>query len=188
LNLTVEPLIYKGGLTMKLNLIFIVLMLLLIGTGCNKDAFLTDKAGGSLKSAELKNIPVKADIYAVVTQEQDGVAYAGNLGGIVSHLGNLILDKSTFLRTKLEMKEGPTLYWEMFGDVAASNGDVMHYTLWGELNLAKNKYVSTVTYDGGTGRFENVKGFIDLKGYVDHDTGKLMMNGEGQLSNVGSTK
>ena len=173
---------------MKLKLIFLAIMLLLIGSGCNKDAFLNDETGGNLKSAELKNIPVKADIYAVVTEEQDGVPYAGNLGGTISHLGDLILEKSTFLRTKFEMKEGPTIYSEMLGDVAASNGDVMHYTMWYELNLAKNEYISTVTYVGGTGRFEHVTGFLDVTGYMDQDTGKLMMKGEGQLSNVGSTK
>jgi hypothetical protein len=173
---------------MKLKLIIVVLMLIAFVTGCDKDAFLTSETGGNLKSAELKNVPVIADIYAIVTEEQDGVAYAGNLGGTMSHLGNLILEKSTFLRTKLEMKAGPTVYWEMFGDVAASNGDVMHYSLWGELNLTNNEYISTVTYDGGTGRFVNVTGHIDLTGYVDHETHQLMMKGEGMISNIGSSK
>jgi hypothetical protein len=40
---------------------------------------------------------------------------------------------------------------------------------------------------GGTGRFENVTGYLNLTGFIDHDTGKLMMKGEGMISNVGSS-
>lgn len=76
----------------------------------------------------------------------------------------------------------------MYGDVTASNGDLMHYTLWGELNLAKNEYVSTVTYNGGTGRFENVTGYLDLTGYLDQVSRYLIMEGDGMITNVGSTK
>jgi hypothetical protein len=172
---------------MKLNGIFVAMMLLFILTGCNKEAFFGEEADVNLKSAELKTVPVKGQIYAIVTEERDGMAYAGNLGGIMSHLGELIVEKSTFLRTKLEMREGPAVYWEMYGDVAASNGDLLHYTLWGELNLAKNEYVSVVTYNDGTGRFKNATGQVDITGYIDAN-GQLVMNGEGFLSNVGSTR
>ncbi len=165
-----------------------VLLLLFVGSGCNKDTFFTEEPDVSLKSAEMKTIPIKADMYAVVSEDRDGIAYAGNLGGTISHLGKLILEKSTFLRTSFEFREGPSVYWEMYGDVAASNGDLMHYTLWGQLNLATNEYQSTVTYNGGTGRFENVTGYLDLTGYVDQVSRNLIMKGDGMITNVGSTK
>ncbi len=174
---------------MKKIIVFIaVSMLLFVGSGCNKDPFFTEEPEVSLKSAEMKTIPIKADIYAVVSEERDGLAYAGNLGGTISHLGELIFEKSTFSRTYFEFREGPAVYWKMNGDVAASNGDVMHYTLWGELNLAKNEYQSTVTYNGGTGRFENVTGYLDLTGYVDQVSRNLIMKGEGMISNAARSK
>jgi hypothetical protein len=173
---------------MKIKSILLVAMLLLVVSGCNKDTFFPEEDGVALKSAVLKNIPIKADMYAQVLEETDGLAYKGLLIGTVSHLGEMIAEKSTFTRTYYEYREGPSVYWEMYGDIAASNGDVMHYTLWGLLDVVKNEYVSTVTYDGGTGRFANVTGNLDLTGYIAHGTGRLYMQGEGMISNVGSTR
>lgn len=177
-----------GGLPMKIKSILLVALLLFIGTGCNKEAFFSEEDGVGMKSAVMKNIPIKADMYALVVQEQDGLPYAGYLGGTISHLGELMADKSTFTRTYFEYREGPSVYWEMYGEVAASNGDVMHYTLWGLLDVVKNEYVSTVTYEGGTGRFANVSGYLNLTGSIAHGTSRLNMQGEGMISNVGSTK
>lgn len=170
---------------MKFNLFFSVVILVAIAAGCTKDP-VNETATGQFKSSEVKTVPLHADIYAIVTQEESGVAFLGNLAGNMSHLGQLITENSTFERTYFEFREGPAIYWEMIGDVAAANGDLLHYTLWGLYNITLNQYASTVTYSGGTGRFENASGFLDITGYVDQQTGYLMMDGEGSLTTVGS--
>ncbi len=165
-----------------------VLMLIFIGSGCDKETLMTEEPTVNFKSAEMKSIPITADFYAVTsTWIPDGLAYSGNLGGNFSHLGKIDFEKSTFERTGLEILGPYTVRWEMFGEVVAADGDALHYTLWGIMDQEKNEYTSTVTYSGGTGRFENASGYLDVTGYVD-ESHVLWMKGDGLLSNVGSSK
>lgn len=80
-----------------------VLMLLFIGSGCDNDAFFTEEPEVSLKSAEMSTIPIKADMYAIVSEDREGVAYAGNLGGTITHLGNLIFEKKYFFKNQFRI-------------------------------------------------------------------------------------
>lgn len=165
-----------------------VVMLLFAGSACNKDPFFTEEPEVSLKCAEIKTVPIKADFYAVVSSWiPEGIPYSGNLGGNFSHLGKIDFEKSTFERIGLEILGPYTLRWEMFGEVVAADGDILHYTLWGIMDKEKNEYTSKVTYNGGTGRFENASGYLDVTGFID-ESSILWMKGEGLLANVGNSK
>ena len=51
-------------------------------------------------------------------------------------------------------------------DYTASNGHVLHAVVTGELNLLTGAITATLTYDGGTGRFEDATGSATLIGQL----------------------
>lgn len=174
---------------MKLKWIFTVLIaLLFVGSGCDLDTFSSEEADVNLKSSELKMVPLKGEVYAVMTNLVDDLPTEGYIGGTISHVGEIIPDNSIFVRTDFALLEGPVYYAEFDGDVVASNGDILHYKLKGGLNLVYGTYEGHVDYRGGTGRFEFATGYGDLTGHLNMDGSKLLMWLEGELSNVGSSK
>jgi hypothetical protein len=54
-------------------------------------------------------------------------------------------------------------------DYTASNGHVLHAVVNGELNLATGAVTATLTYDGGTGRYEDATGSATLTGQLSPD-------------------
>ena len=51
-------------------------------------------------------------------------------------------------------------------DYTAANGHVLHAVVNGELNFATGAVNATLTYDGGTGRFEDASGSATLIGQL----------------------
>ena len=72
-------------------ILLLVLSLGLLFTSCEKDSlvFSEAEADGLLKSAELKMVPVKAEIQSTVTEYYEGVPVVGTLSGTMSHIGKL---------------------------------------------------------------------------------------------------
>src|SRR5262245_6780108 len=58
------------------------------------------------------------------------------------------------------------LHVDGFTDYTAANGDVLHAVVSGELNLLTGAITATLTYDGGTGRFDDATGSATLLGQL----------------------
>ena len=176
---------------MKKVLLF-VLSLGLLFTACEKGGpVLPDAdADGMLKSAELREIPIKGEIQSQVTQSLNGIPVFGTLSGIISHLGKLQTEKSVWFTNTVEIDEATwTISWEMFGVVCAANGDLLNYTLSGSFNIPENKMNGHVDFDGGTGRFGQAQGYMNFTGSADDpmNISAMYMQAEGLISNVGSS-
>jgi hypothetical protein len=144
-----------------------------------------------LKSAGVKMLPLKAEIHSNVTEYYDGVPIQGTLSGIMSHLGKLKTDKSIWKTTFLTLDEATWIItWGISGDVCASNGDLLHYTLSGTFSIPENKLTAHVDFGGGTGRFELAEGYLEVTGYADNPAAitTMYMKGEGLISSVGGKK
>jgi hypothetical protein len=188
---------------MKIKTFFlIVCALALFFTGCEKNEFFTDSAdNAALKSSEIKWVPIEAhDAYVVVTDFLDDVPVPGNqfpaagiCYGNMTHLGKLQAEKSIWYTTNLEPDtENPGfLLWSQTGDWCAANGDLLHWTIVTSVEMGAGKVSGRAEFDGGTGRFKNAKGYIDLKGHVDpdHPTSQFIIDeGVGMISNLKNEK
>ncbi len=174
-------------------IMFLVLGLGLILTGCNKDNDLFPGAESNemLKSAKVKMIPIKGSVQSHVTEYQNKVPIIGTLSGKLSHMGKLITEKSIWTTTFMDFDETTwTITWEMTGTACAANGDLLNYDLTGTFSIPENKLDAHIDFDGGSGRFENAEGYMDVTGYADDPTAitTIYMKGEGLISNVGSGK
>lgn len=174
-------------------ILLLVLSLGLLFTSCEKDSlvFSEAEADGLLKSAELKMVPVKAEIQSTVTEYYEGVPVVGTLSGTMSHIGKLNTEESIWHTTSLSFDETTgTITWEMIGNSCASNGDLLHYTLTGTFSISENQLNAHVDMNGGTGRFEFAEGYMDVTGYADDPLAitTMFMTGDGLISSVGSSK
>ncbi len=173
-------------------------------SGCQKDdAFFTETEDtASLKSAKVQMVPINLidNGYVTVTAvwedflgpEMDfpaeGISY-----GNMTHLGKLQADKSIWHTTGVApdpANEG-FLIWSQEGDWCAANGDMLHWTIVGSLEIGAGNVSGRAEFDGGTGRFKNATGYFDLNGHVDPDnptTRFIVDSGIGMISNVGSGK
>ena len=176
------------------HLVFLLLLSLsLVFTGCdvNDSLFPESELESDLKSAELKMVPIKGEIQSHVTAYQDGVPVQGILSGNMTHLGQLIAEKSIFNTTSLTLDEATwTISWEMSGVTCAANGDFMYYNLSGTFNIPANELIAHIEIENGTGRFQNAEGYIEARGYADDPKAitTMYMHCEGLISSVGSGK
>ena len=180
----------------------IVCTIALFFTGCEKNEFFTDSAdNAALKSSEIKWVPIEAhDAYVVVTNFLDDVPVPGNqfpaagiCYGNMTHLGKLQGEKSIWYTTNIEpdMENLGFLLWSQAGDWCAANGDLLHWTIVTSVEMGAGKVSGRAELDGGTGRFKNAKGYIDLKGHVDpdHPTSQFIIDeGVGMISNLKNEK
>lgn len=172
---------------------FLVLGLSLLFIGCEKNDTLFPSAESNemLKSAEVKMVPFKGSVQSNVTEYMDGVPIIGTLSGEMSHLGKLITEKSFWTTTSMNFDETTwTITWEMTGSACAANRDLLNYILTGTFSIPENKLIAHIDCSGGTGRFENAEGYMDITGYADNpaEITTVYMKGEGLISNVGSGK
>jgi hypothetical protein len=166
-------------------LVYLFVIAMLLFAGCAKDEIFNEDM--NLKSAPMKMVPLKADIYSVSTSDYYGITTGGYLVGHFSHLGKLKPENSPYKGTILDLTEDTyTLFLE--GQLGAANGDVLYYSFTLNLKFTDTSFVTTVTYDGGTGRFENCQGSATCTGYVDPETGHVIMKVDGYITNVGSNK
>lgn len=181
----------------------IVCALALFFTGCEKDEFFTEPLDNAvLKSAMNKELPIKliGNGYVTVTEvwedflgpdmdfPAEGISY-----GIMTHLGKLQAEKSiwTTIGVAPDPENEGFLIWSQEGDWCAANGDMLHWTIVGSLEMGAGKVSGRAIFDGGTGRFENATGYFDLNGHVDPDnptTRFIVDEGVGMISNVGNGK
>jgi len=167
---------------------FLFILFVFVFISCQKDEiFSTDpESESSLKSAEVKMVPMKVDFYCIPTVFNEGIPVAGNIAGIASHVGKVDKEKSTFMVIGVEIIF-PKLLEQIVGVIHAPNGDTFNYSLNLELDLTTNKFTGVTTMNGGTGRFENVSGTIAVNGSVNVE-GVASWIGNGMVSNVGSSK
>ncbi|MCE4563100.1 nuclear transport factor 2 family protein [Maribellus sp. CM-23] len=171
-------------------LILLLWSISLLFAGCDMNDSLSNEIDNDLKSAEMKMVPIKGEIQSHVTESLNGVPVIGNLSGNISHLGKLIMDKSTWYTISVEMDEQTwTISWEMFGSVCAANGDFLKYTLSGAFSIPNNQITGQAVFDGGTGRFCQAQGSMEFTGYADDpmNIATMYMQVEGLITNVGSS-
>jgi hypothetical protein len=181
----------------------IVCAIALFFTGCEKDEFFTETAdNAALKSAKVKEVPIKliGNGYATVTAvwedflgpgmdfPSEGISY-----GVMTHLGKLQAEKSIWYTTGIapDPENEGFLIWYQEGDWCAANGDMLHWSIVGSLEIGGSKVSGRAEFDGGTGRFKNATGDFNLKGHVDPDNPRsqfIIDEGVGMISNVGSSK
>jgi hypothetical protein len=169
--------------------ILLVLSLGIIITGCEKNIMLKPEINQGLKSAEVKMVPIKGNLQSKVTHYQEGVPVIGTLSGEMSHLGLLVAENSIWNTISLGLDEITwTITWEMSGIACAANGDHFYYTLSGDFIIPENMLTAHAEIDGGTGRFEDAAGYLDITGYADDPLAitVMYMHAEGYLSSVGS--
>jgi hypothetical protein len=188
---------------MKLQWIFMVLMLMFIATACTKDALNTKDESPELKKADLR-------FNTEVTLYLDNVPVlpiAGRLEGILPHLGKLQVgpDKDSYtqgsywegLPSQAQNKDGYICipYENITARFVAANGDVLIAKVSGFVYPPRFgggpgglNWIGTVTYEKlGTGRFANATGGGTITGVYTSET-TIQMKSEGTLSNVGQSK
>jgi hypothetical protein len=169
-------------------LVYLFAIVMLLFAGCAKDEMFNDNETDlNLKSAPMKMVPVKADIYSVSESDFYGITTSGYLAGNFSHLGKLVPENSRYTGTILDLTDDSyTLLLE--GQLGAANGDVLNYYFTLNLKFTDTSFVTIVTYKGGTGRFTNCEGSATCTGNVDPATGHVIMKVDGFITNVGSSK
>jgi hypothetical protein len=180
----------------------IVCAIALILAGCQKDdVFLSETADNAVsKSAVVKEVPIKMVVgYVVVTDFWPDFPVPGNqfpaMGlcyGAMSHLGKLQAEKSIWYTIGVapDPVNPGILLWSQEGDWCAANGDLLHWTIVTNVEMGSDKVSGTAIFSGGTGRFENATGHLDLNGHVDPDDPSrfIVDSGVGMISNLGSSK
>jgi hypothetical protein len=103
-----------------------------------------------------------------------------NVGGTAGHTGTVQMENSPFYIKGCGFTlEGKLMMWGD-GTITADNGDKYYYTSTTYTNLADGTFTGTVIMDGGTGRFEGVKGEVTLAGQ-QYPQGGAAWTAEGYL-------
>ena len=141
-----------------------------------------------------KMIPLKGEIYEIGDGDQlecYGIPYFSkylDIGGQVTHLGNVEGGFVELLNCRLEIRdEIPTIIVDAIGEMAAANGDAIHYG--GELtiifvdNIPIVNNINSIT--GGTGRWKNATGYFEAT-FEPQENGILKVLVSGEVSSPGT--
>lgn len=161
------------------------------GCDLSNDLIPETEINDNLKSAEMKIVPIKGEVQSHITVYSENIPVEGLLSGKVSHLGKLIAENSVFYTTDMSLDESTMiLHWEMMGSVCAANGDMLNYLLAGDFEMLNNQLIAHADFNGGSGRFENAEGFLEITGYADDPINitTMYMTCKGLISNVGRSK
>jgi len=103
--------------------------------------------------------------------------------GNATHIGLVDADES-FGRTQ-QCMFGPAAYQlttRNVGQIAAANGDLMYFSSEDVTNVIDGSFAGVVTLTGGTGRFMNSSGYVNIKGTVNFQTGEIHWTGTGTIT------
>lgn len=177
-------------------IIFLLIGLLFIASGCSNETLSTDSAleEANLKSAITKMIPIKGEVIISVDEYNElGLGKNGKMSGYFTHMGKLDETKSTWVNLSNDLSQYP-LFISIVNDVVfcAANGDLIYGTYYGTTDVTTAEVKGSLVIEGGTGRFVNASGQTSASGYAWYDeTGRavgMYLAGEGEISNVGSGK
>ncbi|WP_340111270.1 hypothetical protein [Maribellus mangrovi] len=173
-------------------IIFLLFGIFIFAFGCNEDILPADPLleNETLKKAEVKMVPSIGEVFNYYNEEHPDW---GTISGFLSHFGKLDETKSTWEFVSSDMSQFPPLITSIHDIVfCAANGDLAYGTFTGTVDVTTFEVNGTLVLEGGTGRFENVSGQSTVNGYVvfDEEGNRLGMYlaGEGEISNVGSSK
>ena len=116
------------------------------------------------------------------------VLFPGKIDGVgrFTHLGKTISVISATSCVINFSNGGLELLGE--ADHVSANGDVLHVVFAGTAFPDGRLVFDFVTFDGGTGRFENATGWADADGFSNAADGTGVFSFEGMISSVGSSK
>lgn len=177
--------------------IYLLLVLFFAMAACTKETPELSEFD-KLKSAKLP-IPMKVSFttihdlsYPMVTCTPTDVPISlpgkEYLKGNATHLGTVDETKSYAVTTECNLIDLTHLKQIFKGVITTPSGDYFNFTGWAIVDLsnvlATNSASVTgeITANGGTGRFEDVKGTITMtEGRLDFSTGEMDWEGDGYL-------
>ena len=168
-------------------IIFLLIGIFIIACGYNDDILPADAAleNETLKNAEIKMVPIKGEVFNHFNEEHPDY---GTISGFMSHIGKLNETESTW--EKIDDGDGNPITFSIKVVGCAANGDKLKGRYDGK-HINQTDVEGIMFFEGGTGRFENASGQTTANGYIVVDGGKLIgmyLAGEGEISNVGSSK
>ena len=169
-------------------IIFLLIGLFILAYGCKDDILPADSVMGNddLKNASIeKLVPIKGEVLNHINEEHPDY---GTISGFLSHLGKLNETESTW--TTIDDGDGNPYTFSKDIEFCAANGDKLRGTYMG-MFISQTEIEGIMIFEGGTGRFENASGQTTANGYLVVDGGTLIgmyLAGEGEISNVGSSK
>ena len=138
--------------------------------------------------------PHKVSFYSVADPSQGWVecmptsfgdvklAKFNKVGGYGTHVGDIQMEYSTLTFTTCNF--GPLegqLTTAGEGVITADNGDKLNYTATNIVNGTDFTFTGTVMLNGGTGRFMDCTGEMDMKGSANMMNGTAMWTAEGYI-------
>ncbi len=173
----------------------LLIALLFVAYGCNDDIPdiepITKEA--SLKNGEIDQmVPITGKCFVTIEEyNEQGLGIAGTMSGVYTHLGKLRESESTWTNESHTLSY-PLLYYVHQLVACAANGDLMYGTYSGSINVETLEAEAYWDIDGGTGRFRNVSGYMNVHGYAQRDeSGKTTgsyLEGEGEMTIVGTLR
>lgn len=103
--------------------------------------------------------------------------------GTATHIGLVDADESFGRVTQCMF--GPAAYQlstRNEGQIAAANGDLMYFSSEDVTSVIDGSLTGVVTLTGGTGRFMNSSGYVNIKGTVNFQTGAVQWTGAGTIT------
>ena len=176
-------------------IIFLLIGIFIFACGCNDDILPVDSALGNenLKKTEIKMVPITGKVFVRITEyDEQGFGIGASLAGFFTHFGKLNETKSWSECISHDFSQLPIISYVHYIECCTANGDLVYGTYAGTIDVRTLEANATWIFEGGTGRFENVSGQMIVHGYAERDeTGKTIgsyLEGEGEISNVGSSK
>ena len=176
--------------------IFLLIGILFIASGCSNETINTDSAfeEANLKSATTKMIPIKGEVIISVDEyDEQGLGINGKMSGYLTHMGKLNQEKSTWVTLYHDFSQYPPIIIQVNDLVfCAANGDLVYGSYTGYNDVTTSIVDGYCELKNGTGRFKNATGYSNVTGYPWFDEfGRvegIRFVCEGEISNVGSGK
>lgn len=105
------------------------------------------------------------------------------ISGTATHIG--LIDAAQSFGRIQQCLFGPAPYQlttRNRGQIAAANGDLMYFSSEDVTNVIDGSFEGVVTLTGGTGRFMNSSGYVNIKGTVNFQTGSVQWTGSGTIT------
>ena len=159
-------------------LIYLFLVAMLLFAGCAKDEMFDQKSNNlELKKAKVP-IPMKADFCMtpdlnVPPVHIEGLPWdkpeyylpgGGWISGHATHMGEIIMEKSTQKITSAKFVPGVGVVSYSEGIITAANGDYYSFKAIMYSNPQNKTFTGTVEMFGGTGKFEGATGTVEMIG------------------------
>ena len=175
-------------------LIMVVMLILLVSLNCSRDTVDSFKIKNKSSSKDrTKQITISSNAMPMVTASKidclpniskDIILKSNhNFRGKINYSGKDFTIVGYFKIYKCNLNNDKTVINQKFSGICEdTEGDLLFYSGFIEVDISEEKYMGTMNFNSGTGIYADAEGVVPISGTMNLKNGQFDLHGEGSFN------